>query len=64
MSVERTITIGACVFGGRYVVSFGPRSIAWPSLEFRTYGEARSCAEQRHKAHGWAIVDQAGAAHG
>jgi hypothetical protein len=60
MTDERTITIGACVFGGRYVVSFEPRSIAWPSLEFRTYGEARACADARHAAHGWPVVDNVG----
>jgi hypothetical protein len=59
MNEDRTITIGACVFGGRYVVSFEPRSIAWPSLEFRTYDEAKVCADVRHAAHGWPIVDNA-----
>ncbi|MBA4092064.1 MAG: hypothetical protein C0494_15940 [Sphingobium sp.] len=58
MTEERTITIGACVFGGRYVVSFEPRSIAWPSLEFRTYDEAKASADARHIAHGWPIVDR------
>jgi hypothetical protein len=58
MSNDRIITIGECVFGGRYVVSFEPRSIAWPSMEFRTYSEARACADQRHAAHGWPIVDK------
>ncbi len=57
MTDDRTITIGACVFGGRYVVTFQPRSVAWPSLEFRNYGEARACAEQRQVAHGWPIID-------
>ena len=60
MTEERTITIAACVFGGRYVVTFEPRSVALPSLEFRTYGEARSCADQRHAAHGWRVIDKTG----
>lgn len=55
---ERTITINECVFGGRYVVSFEPRSIAWPSLEFRTYADAHACALERHKAHGWPVIDR------
>lgn len=58
MTDQRTITIGAYVFGGRYVVTFEPRSIAWPSLEFRTYGEARACADARHAAHGWPVIDK------
>ena len=57
---ERAITINECVFGGRFVVSFEPRSIAWPSLEFRTYPEARACADARQKAHGWPITDRTG----
>lgn len=58
MNEDRTITINECVFGGRYVVSFEPRSIAWPSLEFRTYDEAKVCANARHAVHGWEIVDK------
>ena len=61
---DRTILIRRWAFGGRYVVSFEPRSIAWPSLEFRTYSKALSCAQQHHRAHGWVIVDQAEATHG
>jgi hypothetical protein len=57
MTEDRTITIGACVFGGRYVVSFEPRSIAWPSIEFRAYDAARTCADQHHADHGWPIID-------
>jgi len=55
---QRTIHINACVFGGRYVVSFEPRSIAWPSMEFRTYAEALGFAEARQNAHGWPIIDK------
>lgn len=55
---ERTIHIDACVFGGRYVVSFEPRSVAWPSMEFRTYAEAMGCAEARSAAHGWLVIDK------
>ena len=58
------IIISECVFGGRYVVTFEPRSIAWPSLEFRTYPEAMACAQARNEAHGWPIEDQTEAAHG
>lgn len=57
------IVINECVFGGRYVVTFEPRSIAWPSLEFRTYGEALACAEARQEAHGWPITDKTGGRH-
>lgn len=55
---QRTILIQACVFGGRYVVTFEPRSIAWPSLEFRSYDEAVACANAQHKAHGWPVIDK------
>lgn len=55
---DRSIHIDACVFGGRYIVSFEPRSIAWPSVEFRTYEDALACAEARHAAHGWPIIDK------
>lgn len=58
------IIITECVFGGRYVVTFEPRSIAWPSLEFRAYPDALACAQARHEAHGWPIVDRSEAAHG
>lgn len=58
------IVINECVFGGRYVVTFEPRSIAWPSLEFRTHAEALSCADARHKAHGWPVIDKTGGDHG
>jgi len=61
---DRSIIISECVFGGRFVVSFEPRSIAWPSLEFRTYGEALSCANARHSFHGWPVIDKTEAAHG
>ena len=53
---QRTIHINACVFGGRYVVTFEPRSIAWPSMEFRTYAEALACDDAHSKAHGWPII--------
>ncbi len=52
------IIISECVFGGRYVTTFEPRSISWPSMEFRSYAEAKGCAEARHKAHGWPIEDR------
>jgi len=64
MTDQRTITISECVFGGRYVVSFEPRSIAWPSLEFRNHDDALTCAEARHRAHGWPITDKTGGGHG
>ena len=59
MADDRTIHIRDCVFGSRFVVSFEPRSVAWPSIEFRTYAEARDCANARHSGHGWPIVDHA-----
>lgn len=52
------IIIAECVFGGRFVVTFEPRSISWPSLEFRSHGEAVKCANARHEAHGWEVIDQ------
>jgi hypothetical protein len=55
---DRSIHIGACVFGSRFIVTFEPRSIAWPSMEFRTYAEARACADARSAAHGWPVVDK------
>lgn len=58
------IIIGECVFGARYVVTFEPRSIAWPSLEFRTYSEALACAQARHEVHGWPIIDKTEGNHG
>ncbi|MFB0875328.1 MULTISPECIES: hypothetical protein [unclassified Sphingobium] len=59
-----TIVMSECVFGGRYVVTFEPRSIAWPSLEFRAYPDALACARARSAAHGWPIIDKVQAAHG
>lgn len=64
MTQDRTIEVHECPFGGRFIVVFMPRSIAWPSLEFRTYPEALACAEARHAAHGWPIIDKTEAAHG
>lgn len=58
------IHIRECVFGARWIVCFEPRSISWPSLEFRTFDEASACANARHNAHGWPIVDETGGAHG
>ena len=52
------IIIRECVFGGRFIVTFEPRSISWPSLEFRTHGEAVKCANARRDAHGWEVIDQ------
>lgn len=63
MSNDRTITISECVFGGRYVVSFEPRSIAWPSREFRTYREAMGCADRHRIVHGWPVIDKTGGGH-
>lgn len=61
-----SIVISKAPIGGRHVVTFEPRSISWPSLEFRTHGEAMRCAESRQKAHGWSIEDKTGeeSAHG
>ena len=56
----RTIVINPCVFGGRFVVTFEPRSIALPSLEFRSHADASACAQARSKAHGWLIIDKTG----
>ncbi|MDZ7895444.1 MAG: hypothetical protein U5M50_11095 [Sphingobium sp.] len=61
---ERTIHIRECAFGGRWIVAFEPRSIASPSLEFRSYGEAQARAHARMCGHGWPIVDETGGAHG
>lgn len=61
---DRKIIISECVFGGRFIVSFEPRSIAWPSLEFRKLEDARACADARQKAHGWLVVDRTEADHG
>lgn len=58
------IIILECVFGGRFILTFEPRSIAWPSIEFPTYGEAMACADAHHKAHEWSIVDLTEAQHG
>ena len=55
---ERAIVINECVFGGRFVVTFEPRSVALPSLEFRTHSDALACAEARRDAHGWPIIDK------
>lgn len=52
------IIIAKAPIGGRFVVTFEPRAITWPSLEFRSHGEATRCADARHKAHGWTIEDQ------
>lgn len=54
----RSIIVTEGVFGGRFVLTFEPRSIAWPSLEFRTHAEALACARQRHAFHGWPIIDR------
>ncbi|SEQ48162.1 hypothetical protein [Sphingobium sp. YR768] len=55
-----SITITKAPIGGRYVVTFEPRSISWPSLEFRAHGEAMRCAEARRQVHGWPIEDKTG----
>lgn len=52
------IIITKAAIGGRFVVSFEPRSISWPSLEFRDHAGAKACASARQAAHGWAIIDQ------
>lgn len=62
--MPNSIVISECVFGRRFVVSFEPRSIVWPSLEFRTYQDAMACAQARHKAHGWPIIDKTEGDHG
>ena len=53
------IVITKQTFGLPYTVTFEPRSISWPSREFRSHAEAKGCAEARSKAHGWPIEDQA-----
>jgi hypothetical protein len=55
-----SIIITKAAIGGRYVATFEPRSISWPSLEFRTHAEALRCAEARQDAHGWSIEDKTG----
>lgn len=52
------IIITASPIGGRYIVTFEPRLITWPSLEFHSHGEAMRCAKARQEAHGWEIIDQ------
>ncbi|RYM11020.1 hypothetical protein [Sphingobium cupriresistens] len=54
------IIIAKAAIGGRHIVTFEPRSISWPSLEFRTHDEAVRCAEARQKVHGWLIEDKTG----
>jgi hypothetical protein len=53
------IVISRAAIGGRFIVSFEPRTIAMPSLEFRTHADAARCAEARRSAHGWPIIDLA-----
>lgn len=55
---DRSIIISECVFGGRFIVSFDPRSVALPSMEFRTRLDALACANARHAAHGWPVIDK------
>ena len=62
--MPNSIVISECVFGRRFIVSFEPRSIAWPSLEFRTYQDAVACAEARYNAHGWPIINKTEGDHG
>ncbi|KKW89420.1 hypothetical protein YP76_25430 [Sphingobium chungbukense] len=52
------IIISRAAIGGRFIVSFEPRTIAMPSLEFRAHADAKRCADARHAAHGWPIIDQ------
>ncbi|QHD65743.1 hypothetical protein GS397_00760 [Sphingobium yanoikuyae] len=52
------IIITKAPIGGRFVVTFVPRAITRPSLEFRSHSDAMRCADARHKAHGWTIEDQ------
>lgn len=59
---RRTIIISECVFGGRFIVSFEPRSVALPSMEFRSHADARACAQARHQAHSWDVIDKVGEA--
>lgn len=61
---DRSIVINECVFGGRFIVSFEPRSVSWPSLEFRTRADALACARARQQAHGWHITDRTEASDG
>ena len=53
------IVISRAALGGRFIVSFEPRSVSWPSLAFRAHAEAARCAEARRSAHGWPIIDMA-----
>ncbi|WP_099185220.1 hypothetical protein [Sphingobium fuliginis] len=52
------IIISRAAIGGRFIVSFEPRTVSWPSLEFRQHGDAKRCADARHATHGWLIIDQ------
>ncbi|KEQ53067.1 hypothetical protein [Sphingobium chlorophenolicum] len=52
------IVITKAAIGSRFIVSFEPRTVSWPSLEFRNHREAKSCAEARQAAHSWQIIDQ------
>lgn len=54
------ITINSCVFGGRYIVTVEPRSVAWPSMEFRTFADANKHAQALGAHHGWPVIDQTG----
>lgn len=59
---DRAITIGECVFGGRFVVTIEPRSIAWPSQEFRAFADADKHAQALSAHHGWPVINKTGGA--
>lgn len=61
---NRIISINACVFGGRFVVTVEPRTVDLPSSEFRTHADAERHAKALAAHHGWPVADKTGEHHG
>ena len=60
MTDSRSISIHSCVFVRRFVVTVEPRSIDWPSREFRSFADADKHAQVLQAHHCWPVVDKTG----
>lgn len=59
-SQERQIAIYPCPFGKKFVVTIEPRTIAWPSKDFRSFEDANKHAQALRAQHGWSVLDKTG----
>lgn len=58
--LDRQIAIYPCPFGRKFIVTIEPRSIAWPSKDFRSFADASARAQALHDQHGWPVIDKTG----